>query len=150
MKVVFLKDVRGIGQKGDIKIVSDGYARNFLIPKKLAKAVTESNLAEIKNQKSAEEEKWARIVKTADEISNRLETQPPILKLKIGDKGEAFGSITAEKVENQLKQSLVTGKPAGDFIVEIEKPIKTLGEHTAVLNWGRGIKRAIKLRVEKE
>lgn len=138
MRVILLKDIRSVGQKGEVKNVSDGYARNFLLPQELAKLATESEikildqakLAEVKNR----EEKTAALKKKAEEIKGKQF----IFEVAAAEKGEAFGSIGEKDIKKALEKTDIEVAK-----VLLEKPLKSLGEHEVEIELGFGIKTKI-------
>lgn len=104
MKVILLKDVKKVGKKDQIIEVSDGYATNFLIPRKLALPYNERNLSQLEANQ-AKVKKEAELQK-AKAIENKkfLETKELVFVLAVGEKGKAFGTITAKKIEEEIKQ----------------------------------------------
>lgn len=103
MKVVLMKDVKAQGKKGDIISVSDGYARNFLLPKGLAKEATSNALNDLKGQKEAAEFRHNNEVAEAKSIAEKIDGVTVELSAKAGDNGKLFGSITAADVAEALK-----------------------------------------------
>lgn len=103
MKVVLLKDVKAQGRKGDLIEVSDGYARNFLFPKGLAKEATKNVLNDLKGQQESAEYRKAEELKQAKELSVKLAELTVTLSAKAGANGKLFGSITAQNVADELK-----------------------------------------------
>lgn len=104
MKVVLLKDVKAQGRKGDLIEVSDGYARNFLFPKGLAKEATKNVLNDLKGQQESAEHRKAVELEEAKALSARLNELTVTLKAKAGANGKLFGSITAQNVADELKK----------------------------------------------
>ncbi|MCR8634858.1 MULTISPECIES: 50S ribosomal protein L9 [Paenibacillus] len=125
MKVILLKDVKGQGKKGDVKEVSEGYATNFLFPKQLAAAASESSVKMIDNQKKAEQRKKDQEKEEAVELGKKLGALTVELKAKSGKDGRLFGAIpskqVAEELEKQQKIKLDKRK------ILMEDPIRTLG-----------------------
>ena len=103
MKVVLLKDVKAQGKKGDIIIVSDGYARNFLLPKGLAVEATSNALNDLKGQKESEAYRKETELANAKELAEKISGVTVKLSAKAGDNGKLFGSITASDVAEGLK-----------------------------------------------
>ncbi len=128
MKVILLEDVKKLGSKGDIVEVSDGYGRNFLIPRGLAVAADASNLKQLQHDKKVEQRKEARELQEAQELKRRLESMSFTLDVKSGDKGRLFGSITsgdiAEAVKKQADVEIDRRK------IELPDPIKSVGDYS--------------------
>ena len=124
MKVVFLKDVKGQGKKGEIKEVSEGYANNFLIAKGLAAPATEGAVKTLDNQKKAEQKRKEQEKADAQALAARLNELTVQIKAKSGEGGRLFGAITNKQVAEALeKQKIVIDKRK----LVLEDPIRTLG-----------------------
>ena len=106
MKVVLLADVKGQGKKGDLIEASDGYARNFLIPKKLAEAATTDVLNNIKGKNEAAAYHKQQDIAAAQKVADELEGKKIVLKGKAGDNGKLFGKITNQNVADAIKFQL--------------------------------------------
>ncbi len=146
MKVVLLKDIKKLGKTGEIKEVSDGYARNYLIPKGLAEIATTGKLKEINNLKKAEQRKKEQQLAKLKEIVNQLNEQSFTVKVKAGDSGKLFGSLTSEKIATVIKDK------AGITIDKrkiLTKPIKELGRYDITIAFKEDLKATIHLFVEK-
>ncbi len=104
MEVIFVKDLKGQGKTGEKKNISDGYAKNFLIPKGFAIEATKANLNDLKGKKESEAYKKEQELKTANELKAKLETITVKLKTKAGDNGKLFGSITSKDISEELKK----------------------------------------------
>lgn len=102
MKVILNQDVKGHGKKGDLVDVSDGYARNFLLPKNLAKEATKENINVMKGQKESREYQEKKALDEAKELSSKIEEIKVTLSAKSGDNGKLFGSITSKDVSLAL------------------------------------------------
>lgn len=147
MKVVLLKDVPALGKKNEMKEVSGGYARNFLLPQKLAVPATDAALASIAGQKAREERAQSKQYAAHRALAEKLKTTTLIFKIKLGEKGKAFGSVTAVKIRDALnKQGIAVDK---DWIL-LEGPIKTTGEKIVGITFPHGIKSEIKIIIEPE
>ena len=107
MKVIFLKDVKGKGKKGDVKNVADGYAQNFLIKNGLAKEANSANLATLSGQKKAEEKHNAELLAKAKEIKEFLEREDTVvtIKAKAGEDGRLFGAIPAKQIAEEFNKN---------------------------------------------
>ncbi len=129
MKVILLKDVKGLGKAGDLVNSKDGYARNFLFPKNLAIEANEENLKKWEERKKEEAKKIEQEIEAANELKTRLENTTVTLKVKTGSQGRLFGSITSLDVANALKEQY--GIDIDKRKIELKENIKSLGEFEA-------------------
>lgn len=106
MKVVLLEDVKGSGKKGDLVQVSDGFARNFLLPRKLAKEANAQVISELKSVQDAKEYHKKEEIEEAHKTASLLEGKTLKIAVKSGQGGRLFGSVTAKEISDQLKRSL--------------------------------------------
>ena len=106
MKVVLLQDVKSIGKKDQIVNVSDGYARNFLFPRKLAKEATTGAVNDVKIKESAKAHHKQEEINAATEIKNKINDQIITLKAKAGKEGKLFGAVTSKDVSEAIKKQL--------------------------------------------
>ncbi|ACI19988.1 50S ribosomal protein L9 [Dictyoglomus thermophilum] len=147
MKVILLKDVKGLGKLGEIKNVADGYARNFLIKNKLALEATESNIKYVKSQLDALQKKNERKFENAKELKEVIESLNVVIKAKAGESGKLFGSITSEDIALALKEqhNLEIDKK----IIETE-PIKLVGEYIVDVRLGMNVIAKLKVKIESD
>ena len=145
MKVIFLKDIKGVGRKGEIKEVNDGYARNALLPKKFAEIATNANIEVVKKNNEMKKEAHEAHVVKLKQLAKSLEGTKLHFVLKAGAKGELFGSVSEKDIERELKKF-----KASDAIVILAHPIKTIGVHAATLDFGEGIHTGIEIEVNEE
>jgi large subunit ribosomal protein L9 len=128
MKVILQQEVKKVGKKGDILEVSEGYARNFLLPKGLAMEATNANLNMLQQQKQADAHKQQKILQEAKALGEKIKAVTVSIKAKTGEGGRMFGSVTgkdvAEALEIQYKLALDKRK------IELKDAIKSLGEYT--------------------
>ena len=117
MKVILLKDVKGTGKKGEVKEVSDGYARNFLLPKKMAKLADNQAVKELKEQNKSAEIKAQKEYEEAVELGDKMKEMNIEIYSKAGEGGRLFGSITAKEIAEQLKKPI---RVLGSRFVEIK------------------------------
>ncbi len=129
MKVILLKDVKGLGKEGDLVNSKDGYARNFLFPKNLAVEANVENLKKWEERKKDEAKKIQQEIEAANEMKERLENLTVTLKVKTGSQGRLFGSITALDIANNLKEQ--HGIDIDKRKIELKENIKSLGEFEA-------------------
>ncbi|MEF9991506.1 MAG: 50S ribosomal protein L9 [Paraclostridium sp.] len=125
MKVILLKDIKGTGKKGDIKEVSDGYARNFLFPKKLAVQAGNTEIKELNEKQKSQEIKQQREYEAAVELGKKMEEMNVTIYSKAGDGGRLFGSITSKDIAAQIKKE--HGIEVDKRKVILDEPIRTLG-----------------------
>ena len=130
MKVVLLKDVKGTGKKGEIKEVSDGYAKNFLFKTGAAKIADNTSMNENKNKQSAQAYHKANEIADAKELAKKLQDKSVTLSIKCGENGKTFGSISNKEVADALeKQGFKLDKKK----IEIKEPIKSIGSYQIVI-----------------
>ena len=139
MKVILLEDVKGLGLKMDIKKVSDGYARNFLLLRHLALPATPENLNKREQSLKFEEEEL-KVLKLATE---KLAQERLVFSVKKGEKGEVFGSVSKEDIKLALLE-----KGYEELTIELERPIKNTGEQEVVVNFCKGIKGKVTVTVQ--
>ncbi len=125
MKVILLEDVKGTGKKGQIVNASDGYANNFLFPKKLAVAATNDNLNSIKLQKKAEDKRKAEELAAAKELAEKLTNKDIKISVKTGDNGKLFGSVTNKEIAAAIEQQ--TGLVIDKKKIVLNDQIKMVG-----------------------
>ena len=129
MKVILLEDVKGTGKKGQVVNASDGHARNFLFPRKLAIEATDANLHSLNTQQKKAEHKVAQEVKAAKELADKLQAKPVIISAKVGDRGRMFGSISNKEVAEAIQSQL--GVVIDKKKVVLAEPVKAIGKYTA-------------------
>ncbi|KKT43844.1 MAG: 50S ribosomal protein L9 [Candidatus Wolfebacteria bacterium GW2011_GWE2_44_13] len=151
MKVIFLADVKGLGKKGDVKNVSDGHAKNLLIPKGLVKVATGQATHELQVQKESKEKQQQRLVEELLASVKAMNESPFTFTTKVGKHNEVFGSVTKHEVEEAIKSKLSPlGKEKGVVKVELEKPIKTLGANEVAIPLGHGVDAKIVVMLNPE
>jgi large subunit ribosomal protein L9 len=131
MKVILLEDVKGVGKKGQIINASDGHATNFLLPRKLAVEATKSNLTNLENQKKREEQKVAGEVAAAQKLADRIKDVRIVLRVKVGDTGKMFGSISNKELAEALQAQQSIGVDKKKIV--LAQPVKAIGEYTATV-----------------
>lgn len=131
MIVILMKDVKGSGKAGDVVKVSDGYARNMLLPKGLAKEATEGNIRSLEKQKAIAAEKLEEQKAAAKEMAAKLEKITLKIESKGGDSGKLFGSITSKDIAEALEKQ--EGMKIDKKKIEMKTPIKQAGETEVTL-----------------
>jgi large subunit ribosomal protein L9 len=124
MKVIFLKDVKGKAQKGEVKDVSEGYARNYLFKNGLANEATKANLNSLEAKKKSDRKKEAAERKEAEVLKEKIESMTVELKVKSGEKGRLFGSVTSKQIDQELKKN---GIKVNKRKIKLDEPIRELG-----------------------
>ena len=127
MKVILLQDVKGLGKKGQVAKVSDGYARNLLIPKGMAKEATDGNIRELEKQHEAEVVRVAGAHQAAQELANKIALLRVHVVSKGGEGGRLFGSITGKDIADALAEQHKIEIDKRKIV--LESPIKQTGEH---------------------
>ncbi|MFD3155375.1 50S ribosomal protein L9 [Haloimpatiens sp. FM7330] len=104
MKVILLKDVKGLGKKGEVANASDGYARNYLFPRNLAQEATQGNIKQLNQKKAAERKKKLQETEKAQKLASELKGKEVKIFTKCGDNGRLFGAITSKDISSALKK----------------------------------------------
>ena len=148
MKVILVQDVKSIGKKGQIIDASDGYARNFLLPKKLAVLADASNMNALKTKQEANKYKRDMSLQSAKELSEKMKGYELVFKIKAGDNGKIFGSITSKDIADELNKK---------YFVEVDKKkvllddaIKNLGIYNVEIKLFEGVSGVLKVNVVAE
>ena len=144
MKVILLQDVKGQGKKGEVVDVNEGYARNFLIKKGFAEAATASKLNDISQKKAAADYHKAEEVKATKAMAAELNGKSFTVKIKAGQNGKVFGSVTGANIADALQSA---GYTVDKRKVVLTQPIKTLGSYEIELKLLEGISTKITVEV---
>lgn len=147
MKVLLQSDVESLGQAGEIVNVSAGYARNFLIPKKLAVLADEKNLRVFEHLKRQTEEKIKKIRKQAESLSEKISALTLTIPAKSGEEGKLFGSITSMHIAEELKKQ---GFNIDRKKIMLEQPLKMLGSYEVKIKLEGNIVATLKVDIVKE
>jgi large subunit ribosomal protein L9 len=146
MKVILLEDVRGVGEAGSVENVSDGYARNYLFPRKLAIPASEGSLKNLDHHRAGIRRRQAREAGSAQAVAERLAQITLRLKAKAGEAGKIYGSITHAEVAKALtsQHDLKVDRRAISF----PYPIKTIGQHEAQVHLHKDVDATLRIEVE--
>ena len=145
MKVILLQDVRAQGKKGDIINVSDGYARNYLFPRKLAAIADAGVMADLKTKEEARLHRIATEKKAAEETAERLKTCMVVIRAQAGTDGKFYGSVTAKDIADALEeQHQIT---VDRRKIQIDTPIKSFGPHSVEVKLYPEVAASIQLMV---
>jgi large subunit ribosomal protein L9 len=148
MRIILLKDIKALGRKNEIKNVSDGYARNFLIPKKFASLATSKSIKILEKNNVELEKDTQEFKKLAEKIKKSTESSPLQLYIKVGDNNEIFGSIAAEEIEKKLIELFPDLKNTKLKIGSDH--IRELGIQNIEIDLGKGIREKIKIEVKPQ
>ncbi len=148
MKVVLLQDVKKLGKEGQIVEVSDGYARNFLIAKKLAKKADATAINDAKLKKEANERETARILAEAKELGDKLKVAKVEVQMKGGDNGRIFGSVSTKEIAKAIKEQLSLQVDKKKIVVK--DAIKAFGTYEVPIKLHPKVTVSIKLDVVEE
>lgn len=146
--MILRDDVKGLGKKGDVVDVSEGYGRNYLIPRNLAVPVTEGKIREANLIQESRAKKEAREKKNAEELAARLKGMTVTVAGRAGEGGRLYGAITSRDIAAELEA--VLHKPLDRRKIELPEPIKTLGTYPVVIRLYPGVNAEIKVQVIAE
>jgi large subunit ribosomal protein L9 len=137
MKVIFLDDVRNVGKKYDIKDVSDGYARNFLFPNKLAEAATPEAIKKLESMKAAHEKEEKETIAQLETVARKINETKIEFEVKTDKSGAVFGSVNKESILKALREHKLIGTERID--IDLKYPIKELGEYVVAIDLRKGV-----------
>ena len=148
MKVILLQDIKSVGKKGQVLDAADGYARNYLLPKKLAVIADATNMNELKTKQDANKYKKDMSLANAKELSEKMKNYELVFKIKAGENGKTFGSGTAKDIADELNKK---------YFVEVDKKkvclndaIKSLGIYNIEIKLFEGVSGTIKVNIVAE
>jgi large subunit ribosomal protein L9 len=147
MKVIFLKDVRGQGKAGDIKEVSDGYAKNFLIRGNLAVPATDTSMNRLKEELKTKEALEQETIKNCEKIKKELESKTITFKVKTGDKDRVFGSVSSKQISTELSNM---GYDVDKKIIALDDHLSSLGTHVVKINLHKKVIANLKIQLVRE
>jgi large subunit ribosomal protein L9 len=147
MLVILRENVENLGRIGDVMKVSDGYARNFLLPRKLVVEAAEGNVAMIEHHKKALEKKRAAQRSVSEDLAKKLADFSCNISRKVGEQDKLFGSVSANDIAEALKKA---GFTVSRRMIHIEHPIKTLGVHPVEVRLEPEVTASVKVWVVKE
>jgi len=147
MRVILLQDIDKLGKKYDVKEVSDGYARNFLIPKGLAKPATKEVMIWLETQKEIETKKAEEDLKKIQEWASAIDDREIVIAVKVGEQDQRFESINAQKISEKLKE---VGFDVKKTQIELPEPIKEIGEFPVKIKFDHNLEAEIRVIITKE
>lgn len=147
MEIILTENVDGLGHIGDLVKVKPGYARNFLLPRGLAVLASNRNVKELEHQKRQLERKLQRVTQAAEVLKSRIEASPIEVAHKAGEEGKLYGAVTSMEIEAKLAEK---GIEIDRKRIQLDEPIKSLGEHAVKVKLDAGIVASVKLTVVAE
>lgn len=148
MKVILLQDIKSVGKKGQVLNAADGYARNYLLPKKLAVLADATNMNELKTKQDANKYRKDMSLANAKELAEKMKAYELTFKIKAGENGKTFGSVTAKDIADELNKK---------YFVEVDKKkvalndaIKSLGVYNIEIKLFEGVSGTIKVNIVAE
>lgn len=148
MKVILLQDVKSLGKKGEIVNVNDGYARNFILPKKLGLEANGKNMNDLKLQKSNEAKVAKEHLEAAKELAKQLEAGKVEVAIKVGEGGKVFGSVSNKEIAAEVKKQL--GLEIDKKKVQLKDALKTLGTHKVPVKLHPEVTAEVTVEVKEE
>lgn len=146
MQVILTEDVKSLGKKGELVNVNDGYARNFILPKKLGLEATKKNINDLKLQKAAEARRVQELLNEALTLKKRIEEGSVLIKIKTGEGGRAFGSISTKEIVAAMKEQM--GCEIDKKKLVLSEPIKNLGTYTIPIKIHKDVTAEIKVKID--
>jgi large subunit ribosomal protein L9 len=147
MKVILLDDVTKVGRRGDVREVSDGYARNYLIPKKLALSATAGNLKNLVHIKTQQDAKASRVKADAESLRDRIEALVYEERRQASEEGKLFGSVTPQDIVDFLEQHKIKVERRR---VTLDDPLKTLGETPVAIRLHPEVTARLRVNIVRE
>lgn len=148
MKVILLQDVKSLGKKGEIVNVNDGYARNFILPKKMGVEATGKNLNDLKLQKNNEKKVAQEQLDAAKALAEKLAKGKVELTIKVGEGGRAFGSVSSKEIAAAVKEQM--GLDVDKKKIQLKETIKSLGVHNVPVRLHPEVTAELKVTVKEE
>ncbi len=145
MEVILLEDVKNVGKKGDVVKVNDGYGRNVLIKKKQALEATGKNLNDLKLKKANDERIAAENLEAAKELGKKLEQSEITVKIKVGEGGKTFGSVSSKEIAEEVRSQL--GFDVDKKKIQLKDAIKVVGTHEVKIKLHQQVTTTLKVNV---
>ncbi|MGZ3773739.1 MAG: 50S ribosomal protein L9 [Pseudobdellovibrionaceae bacterium] len=146
MKVILQKDVKDVGRVGELVNVSEGFARNFLFPRKLAAEATEKRVKEYEHLKRVAEAKKKKALAERQDILSKINGTTVAFKMAAGETDKLFGTVTTTDISKELQKM---GHSVDRRDIHLEEPIKILGQHKAIVRFSENMEATIQISVER-
>lgn len=147
MKVILLEDVKSLGKKGEVVNVNDGYARNFVLPKKLGVEATGKNMNDLKLQKANEEKVAKEHLEAAQAFAKEMENDHVVVSIKAGEGGRTFGSVSSKEIATAYKEQC--GKEIDKKKIILSEPIKSFGVYEVAVKLHPKVTGTLKVKVQE-
>ncbi len=147
MEIILKQSVDKLGEAGDVVTVSNGYARNFLLPKSMAIQATKHNVAVLEHEKRVIEQRKRKAFREAEKVANKLRSLSCVLKRQVGDQDKLFGSVTSIDVAEFLKGRGIEVERKN---IQLDEPIKELGTYRIPIRFHPEVTAELKVKVQKE
>ena len=147
MKVILLEDVKSLGKKGEVVNVNDGYARNFVLPKKLGVEATGKNMNDLKLQKANEEKVAKEHLEAAQAFAKEMEKDHVVVSIKAGEGGRTFGSVSSREIATAYKEQC--GKEIDKKKIILPEPIKSFGVYEVAVKLHPKVTGTLKVKVQE-
>lgn len=147
MKVILLEDVKSLGKKGEVVNVNDGYARNFVLPKKLGVEATGKNMNDLKLQKANEEKVAKEHLEAAQAFAKEMENDHVVVSIKAGEGGRTFGSVSSKEIATAYKEQC--GKEIDKKKIILPEPIKSFGVYEVAVKLHPKVTGILKVKVQE-
>ena len=148
MKIILLQDVKSLGKKGEIVEASDGYARNYILPKKLGVEANAQHRNDRKLQKANEEKVAKQQLEAAREFAKELETKEVVVKMKAGEGGRVFGSVSSKEIAQAAK--VQCGMEIDKKKIQMQEPIKSFGIFEVTVKLHPKVSGKLKVKVQED
>lgn len=147
MKVILLEDVKSLGKKGEIIDINDGYARNYVLPKKLGIEANQKNLNDLKLKQANEAKKQKELLEQAKELALKVEGKPVVVSIKAGEGGRTFGSVSTKEISQAVSKQL--GFELDKKKMQLEEPIRALGMYIVPVKLHKDVTAKLSVKVEE-
>ncbi len=148
MKIILLQDEKKLGKKGDVIEASEGYARNYILPKKIGVEATPKNMNDLKLQKANEEKKAKELLEQAQAMAKDLETKQIVVKIKAGEGGKVFGSVSTKEIAAAVKEQY--GIEIDKKKIQLAENLKNFGTYEVVLKLHPAVAAKLSVKVTEE
>lgn len=147
MKIILIQDVKKLGKKGEVIEVNDGYARNYILPQKLGVEANSKNMNDLKLQKMKEEKDAQKLLDEARELAEKIGAQPVTVKMKAGEGGKVFGSVSSKEIAEAMKKQ--GGLEIDKKKIQLPEPIRSFGFHEVGVRLHPQVTGTLKVKVEE-